>query len=241
VFEKRNMEIVLGKLLLRNMRLLATMCIVSIINSSSLAKGDTTKVVTYGINLSSTTHPVWGKVVYWVGWHEIEKYRLFLRDERFAITPGFVVNYKKHSFIIGPRIYLPEERYSRKGIQFTYEFYPKNSDKKFNIYFSYDFSYTYVNFSKHRRLSIGTELYNSTKKDIDQYMSNIIAIGVKAKLSGQIYLNANFGLGLGFYGYDYKDVVPELPNYTDLNSKSGLWENVDFKGMLKLGIGYNFK
>lgn len=223
------------------MRLLTTIGFLALFSISALAKGDTTKVVTYGVNLSSTIHPIWGKVLYSLCCYEVEKYGLFLREERFALTPSFVLNYKKHSFLIGPRIFIPEEYYSRKGIQFTYEFYPGNSNKKFNIYFSYDFSYTYVNYAKYRRLSIDTGLYNSTNIDIDQYMSNIIAIGVKTKLSSQVYINANFGLGLGFYGYDSKDVVPDLPNYTDLNSKSGLLGNIDFKGMLKLGIGYNFK
>ena len=176
---------------------------------------------------------------------------------RKNIYPSIVLSKGKHSFFIGPsfiygsqyRLYAPIH-----GLQAGYLFYPNGHQKRFNLFFEYDFNYTKVNVDFKYYLSS----QNGLKKRSIELMSidNYIGFGFRTNIFKGLYIKTNASVGMIFYSENVEDEF-----YNGTVSKSNMnprfyvgnyypyryggsgypyyFNRKYFIGLFKIGIGYD--
>ncbi|HOG19878.1 MAG TPA: hypothetical protein PKW37_05505 [Salinivirgaceae bacterium] len=219
-----------------NIRLLSILLV--LISWKSLhSQNDTNQF--WGLNISSSLHTTLTEY-YYKNNQQSAGYYLDFAQERYLMTLSVSYTVGKHTMTLGPRIYLPEKFYKKIGAQLTYDYSINKTIKRFNPILLVDLIYSYENFTNERILTIGTT-YNSKHKIVSNYLHLMFSFGLKTYLTHNLYLDLGAGIGIGLQSHTSTDKVAELPDFNDLNSKTGLFDKPELNNMVKIGIGYYFK
>ncbi|MCK4699784.1 MAG: hypothetical protein KAT38_05605 [Bacteroidales bacterium] len=182
------------------------------------------KAVNFGINLS---------------------YTALLPNHVVAATPGFVLNFNKFSFLIGPRTYLDNNTFDKskhlRGIQVSCRFFPNGitSEKRFNFYFLYDFAFSIIITEHSHQIYHHPDLQHYISKCITtvNYITNHIGYGFQLKIIKGFYINQSLQLGIAHYSDKLEIIVPDKPILSEEVSSS---QEPAFDAMIRIGLGYNF-
>ena len=84
------------------------------------------------------------------------------------------------------------------GVQAGYQFFPNGRNKRFNLFFEYDFNYVKANFIYKYAPKYSSSLVEA---DIElKSLDNYLGFGFRLKIYKGLYLKTNVGAGLIYYG-----------------------------------------
>lgn len=149
------------------------------------------------------------------------------------LNPGFEINRKQHSLIIGPSVESDWSSPRLGGAHITYQFNPFPEHKRVNFYFFVNTMYSQKNYrlTSHQYYpSSGFASYDG-KMNISN-LSSSIGYGVKINLFKGLYINSSVGIGTGWSNVKYK--------YDNAGSTQTGFKRFDGLLFYQLGLGYSF-
>jgi hypothetical protein len=166
----------------------------------------------------------------------------------FSLDPSVVFSIKKHSFSLGPNIFIiPEivddQKHSAWGAQFNYQYLFRKPEKAFNYFAFYNLAFA--------RTTLKSEVYWNSPEysdiklkfhDYKNHVNNTIGIGLQYKFLERFYVMASISAGIQLFEYHSETSCPTLPDNQELNSsEKGNYLNYgELTGSYRVGIGYNF-
>ena len=155
-----------------------------------------------------------------------------------ALFPSFVMSKGKHTFSIGPKVFLDYYYNTPYGADVNYKLAPGKVNKIINFYFTGHCSYEYSKNSRdYETYDYASGKYytvNQTSKY--NYLAFYIGYGFDVKFLKRLHLNQFFALGPMFNSYLYKYKYDNDPskNY----ERSGkLFSNINLDYIFNLGLG----
>jgi hypothetical protein len=162
------------------------------------------------------------------------------------INPSIVANYGKSTYFIGPLLadnVDPAQKNYLVGLQTGYQIYPNGKGKVFSFFFEYD-----MNLLSSKIISDAADFYWYSSNSINKYngtrhlevfdFSHYISYGFNVHFLKQFYFSTSLGVGCGWYK---KQFIWNAQTGETFNSGNDVATFDYLDGMLKVGLGYNFK
>jgi hypothetical protein len=167
------------------------------------------------------------------------------------IYPSLTLSKGKHSVFAGPNFLYPYNFNSYRpiyGVQAGYQFYPNGRNKRFDLFFEYNFSYVKGSVIDQSWSQSGQYRRGIEIEALDSYLG----FGFKANITKRFYFHSSVGLGGMYYGqkntYKYfsgSEYTEELDkrfyygNWSPYSWYYNYYPSVSLIGIVKIGIAYD--
>jgi hypothetical protein len=160
-----------------------------------------------------------------------------------ALTPSLVMIKERHSFLIGPRVFIsrssPHYKWTRLGLEYTYKIFPNPTSRRFNFYFLFDFDIVMYRSKENVDYYLYSVHYVGTRTSTRYSITNNIGYGFKMTIFKGLYLNHSIGAGIGLFRDDDALDIPDNPT-ASYSNKGNIISYGTPSILLNVGLGYDF-
>lgn len=154
-----------------------------------------------------------------------------------SYLPSVTMSKDKHCVFLGP-MFVPLYNYSpiALGVQTGYQFYPNGKQRRFNLYFEYDFSFLKNKHSEEIMSNPTSQPYGGLKTYTIRVstLENNLSFGFRLNFLKLLYFQTNVGKGFGWYSketdYEFWSGHTNVINYK---------ESWLFQTFFKIGLGFD--